>query len=265
MQEEIIKANHDAGFFSVCTINLLTAINYYIQNNKFCKLDTSNQWGLYKTENRDVYNEYFTYNDESLPVIIEKYLDSDTEIQFADYKKINYNFIKPFIDKYFNLSKEVKSIKNNLINKYNIDLNNTISIYYRGNDKIKETNLPSYISFTDKLNIIKHLHPNHTILVQSDEYEFYEHCKNLYNNIIYFEEIKKINKTNDAGVHYTMEHGDKIKAAQTFLAIVSILSQSQSIILNSSNVSLFICLFRGHANNVHQYYSPLNTNDVFWY
>lgn len=265
MTEEIIKATHDAGFFSVCTINLLTVLDFYNKNARFCKLDTSSQWNLYKNTNNDVYNKYFNYSHDSFDTIPQQYLNSDTEIQFSDYKKINYSFVQPFINKYFYLSDEVIGIKNFLIKKYNLDTNKIISVYYRGNDKIRETNLPSYAEFINKITTIKELYPECSLLVQSDEREFYEQCKNLDQNIISFDEMLTINKTNHTGAHYTVATEDRIKTAQMFLAIVSIISQSKAIILNSSNVSLFICLFRGNANNVYQYYSPLNTNHVFWY
>lgn len=263
--EQVIKATHDAGFFSVCNINLITVLDYFNKNQRFCKLDTSNQWNLYRDKNEDVYNRYFKYSSDYFYTTPQKYLDSDTEIQFSDYKKINYSFINPFIKKYFNLSDEVENLKNYLLTKYSIDLANTISVYYRGNDKSKETNLPSYAEFTNRLKNIKKLYPGHQILIQSDEYEFYEHCKNLNIDIIYFKEISKINKTDYTGVHYTIETENRIKTAQIFLAIVSIMSQSKIVILNSSNVSLFVCLFRGHANDVHQFYSPINSNNIFWY
>ena len=61
-------------------------------------------------------------------------------------------------------------------------------------------------------------------------------------------------------VQFYIRPGQKILHAQYFLAIMQILSKCSNVILNSGNVGLWICLFRGNMDNVTQYLSPLNTN-----
>jgi hypothetical protein len=265
LTEEIIKASHDAGFFSVCTINLTTTLDYFNRNQKFCKLDTSSQWNLYKDEAGDVYDKFFQYNEHTPQAISQKYLDSDTEIQFSNYKKINYDLTNIFISKYFSFSDRVLDIKTQLLDKYNISTKNTISVFYRGGDKYRETNLPSYEDMDFKLKEIYNKYPDNEIIVQSDEQEFCDYISNRYKKVIVFEEAKKLSKCNKSAVQYHTNAGEKVINAQIFLAIMSIVSQTQHIVLNSGNVGLFVCLFRGNADNVDQFYSPINTNDIFWY
>ena len=117
-EEEIIKVSHDAGFFSVCNGSLLHVLNYYNSNKKFCKLDTSDQWNWYKDEPIDIYSKFFKYSTDSIETHPQSYLNSNCEIQFSNYKLLNFDFINPFIKKYFNFSDEVLLIEQNLINKY---------------------------------------------------------------------------------------------------------------------------------------------------
>jgi FkbM family methyltransferase len=264
-QEEIIKVSHDAGFFSVCNINLLQVLNYYNSNKKFCRLDTSNQWNLYKDESIDVYPKFFKYSTDSFETHPQSYLESDNEIQFSNYKLLNFNFINPFIKKYFNFSDEVLLIEQNLINKYQINFDETISICYRGGGKIRETNLPSYEEILAKLIEVRNIHPNCKIIVQSDEIEFCDYIKSYYNDVIIFEETIKLKKSDCSAVQYHTPHGKRVETAQNFLAVMSIMSKSRSIILNSGSVGMFVCLFRGNSNDVHQYLSPKGTNEVYWY
>lgn len=264
-QEQIIKASHDAGFFSVCNINLLTVMDYFNSHRKFCKLDTSNQWSLYKDEPGDVYNEFFSYNGDFFDIEPQNYVTSDTEIQFCNYKLINYNFTNIFIHKYFSFSNKVLDIKQQLINKYSIIPSKTISIFYRGGDKYKETNLPSYEDMMTKLKEIYSLYPNHQIIVQSDEQEFCDYIKDIYKDVIVFDEAKKLSKYDRSAIQYHTRQGEKVINNQIFLAIMSIISETQYVILNSGSISMFICLFRGNADNISQYYSQLHTNNVIWY
>ena len=264
-QEEIITATHDAGFFSVCNINLLTVMDYFNRCSRFCKLDTSNQWSLYKDEPGDVYNQFFNYNPNPIDIEPQSYITGDTEIQFCNYKLINYNFVNPFIYKYFSFSDKVLEIKKQLLHKYDISPTNTISIFYRGGDKYKETNLPSYEDMESKLKEITNLFPNNKIIAQSDEIEFCNYIKSQYNDVIVFDECKKISKDMRSAIQYHTGQGERVINTQTFLAIMSIISETQHIILNSGSISMFICFFRGNADNIYQYYCPLHTNDIFWY
>jgi hypothetical protein len=112
---EIIKMNHDAGFFSVCNINLRTAIGYYSPNKKFCYLDAESQWNWYKDEEGNIYNKFFEFQNTEFDLEIKNFTESSDEDQFSDYSLINYSFVSPFVKKYFHPSLEVISIKNELI------------------------------------------------------------------------------------------------------------------------------------------------------
>ena len=259
-----IKMNHDAGFFSVCNINLRTILGHYSNTKEFCIIDTKSQWNYYKDQAEDVYNKFFSFKDDVFDVEIKRFSESNDEDQFSDYGLINYDFITPFVKKYFYPNEEVLYIKKNLIEKYDLETNKLISVCYRGNDKSKETNLPTYSDFELKLDEISSNFPDHKILIQSDEKEFCDYFKRKNQNYIVIEEIEKIISTPYSAIQYSIPQGTKIKNAQTFLAIMMIMSESDIVITNSGNVGLWICLYRGNNKNVHQFLSPKGTDKKEW-
>lgn len=262
---DILEVDFTSGFFSTCYI-LLHHIMVYHQNTK--KLPTLNNfklWNTYKDENVDISHRFFK-NEQTLKEIEPEYFSTaNCEHQFSDYSLINYNYSNKIIDNYYSPSDEILTIKDTILNKYNIDLTKTISICYRGLDKKRETNLPTHEEMLEKLTQVKNLYPNHKILVQSDEIEFCEFILSKFPDSIVIEETKKINWSEYQGaIQYTIPGGERVVSAQNFLAVMYILSKSDVVILNSGNVGLWICLFRGSYNNVYQYLNPFIGENVGW-
>ena len=90
------------------------------------------------------------------------------------------------------------------------------------------------------------------LLIQSDEIDFIDYIKSYYPESIIIEEIKKIKKS-PLAIQYTINSGNKLSQSQLFLAIMKIISKTSKIILNSGNVGLWCCLFRGNSIGVYQY------------
>jgi hypothetical protein len=251
-----LKVTHNAGFFSCSTIRLMDIINFHNKNNELPIVDSSEQWDSYKDDHtKDITNEFF--EEKIVPEWVEPshMTSSPHENQFSDYSLINFKYVNELIDIYFSPSTEIKLLSSNLVEKYGIDLNNTITICYRGNDKFRETNLPSYDEMIDKINLVISENPNHKILLQTDEIEFQELVQNKFKNVFTINENKKINRSNTA-IQYTVPLGERVTNAKLFLATMLIMSKSSKIILNSGNVGMWICLFRGNNEDVYQYLNP---------
>ena len=114
------------------------------------------------------------------------------------------------------------------------------------------------------IELIK-LYPDHKILIQSDENEFYNFFSEKYNNLIFIDEILKMDSNPWNAIQYTVTTGNKVNNAKTFLAIMLIMSKCNSIVMNSGNVGLWTCLYRGNNNNVYQYLSPKNSEEKNWF
>ena len=154
MDNETLVVNHNAGFFSCYTIRLLNILSYFNKNKK-CpeKVDSTRQFLDYKVDNtKDYTHEYIKLN-ESLNIEYNnniKITNEDREIQFSNYKNINFQDIKPFIEKYFSPSDNILKIVYELENKYISDYSNLAVFYFRGTDKNIETNLCDFNSYIEK-------------------------------------------------------------------------------------------------------------------
>ncbi len=256
MDNKII-VDHNAGFFSNSTIRLKKIIEFYNKNKIYPIVDSSRQWNVYKDTPDDVTDFFFENITENGP-LIENHIDffESNEDQFLEYNKLDYKNIQHLVNKYFTPSNYVKEILHNLLNSYNIDVNNTIAICFRGLNKHTETNLPTHEEMISKLIEIKEKNPNHKILIQSDEIEFYNKVLKIYPDAIYFKEIFKINSNSTTTIQYHIPPNQRLNQALIFLAIAHILSKCSKLILNSGNVGMWICFFRNNSDGVYQYLNP---------
>ena len=251
--KKIIFDEHGYGFFSNCNEILRSTINTCLYHNFLFELEIPNGWSLYKDEqNESIYTKFFKPNEIIFEIEKDTFLVEGQGDQYSNYKLINYKFVTPFVKKYFSLSDEVLSIVKELEDKYNINYENTIAVLYRGNNKITETELPSYEVIDNKLNEIKLKFPNHKIIIQSDEQEFCDFMLKHENSFV-FDESLKINCSPSAHITQIIPQGFRVKNAQIFLAIMSIISKCKVVVLNSGNVGMWVCLFRGNAKNIYQY------------
>jgi hypothetical protein len=247
MDCETLVVNHNAGFFSCYTVRLLNILSFFNEHKK-CpeKVDSSKQFLDYKVNQyQDYTNEYIKLNET---LNIEYYNDikltnENAEAQFSNYKNLNIELIQPFIDKYFLPSDNILKIVYELEKKYNLDYKNLAVFYYRGTDKCIETNLCEYNIFLEKAKQIKYSNPNIKFLIVSDERELINLFRDSFVDVIVFDEL--LNNMSRSFIH-----------SQIMLASVLIMSKAEYIICTSSNVSMWIILFRRLTSNIHQYLSP---------
>jgi len=174
------------------------------------EVDSSNIFTIYKYDKHtDVTFDFFeNYNNIYCEITYTKpiFID-DMCYQFDNYKSIDYEYIIPFVNKYFSPSKKILDIRDELLVKYNIIPEKCISIYYRGTDKARETELDSFEKYYHKLKDIleNENDKNIQIILQTDTKHFIDYMKqkNINNeNIIIVEE----NRTSDTniGIHNEM-------------------------------------------------------------
>jgi hypothetical protein len=245
MEFENLVVNHNAGFFSCYTIRLSNIISYF-NTNKKCpqKVDSSKQFQDYKINKYEDYTyEYIKLNDSNIQYYNDiNITNEDIECQFSNYKNLNFQIIKPFIDKYFLPSDNILKLVDELEKRYNLNYENLAVFYYRGTDKCQETNLCEYDTFIEKAKEIRNNNINIKFLIVSDEINLINLFKDIFPDTIVF--IELLNNMDRSFIH-----------SQLMLASVLIMSNSKYIICTSGNVSLWIILFRGHNNNIYQYLS----------
>lgn len=267
-----------AGFFSCSTVRLNKIIDFYNRNGFLPKVDSSLQWKKYKDHIGDVTYRFFKNKKLTEDVNIKTnqkqfpLTNSIYEEQFSDYSQLNFEQNNFFVYQYFDFSDEVLKEYSVFMDKYNINTNKTIAICYRGNDKISETNLPSHEEMIEKVDILKSKYKDFDVFLQTDEIEMYKKMKSKYPNLITIDKIKRIHNNINNQVSDTIQE-DKTGNAILFLAVVKIISECSKLIVNSGNVSLWVCLYRGDSNGVYQYLNPKsnvpglkipNMNGDFW-
>lgn len=247
---------HNAGFFSCCSVKLHNIVKFSNLHNKIPdEVDSSDQFQLYKKKvdkNKDITYDFFENYNIIQNIRIEFPINYDEAYQLVNYSNLDFKHTNPLISKYFSPSCKIKEIVNDLEKKYNIDYENTVSLYYRGTDKKTETNLASFGEFYNQLIKIVNINKNIKILIQTDTQQFidYINTKNL-KNIIIIEENKS--SCSDKGIHNENTTDDNYDHILNFLSTVLIISRCKYIICSSGNCSVWMMLYRGHGKNIIQF------------
>lgn len=253
-----LRITHNAGFFSCATIRLIAIMKHFNAHKALPDIvDDAEQFAFYK---RDL-------SDNIIPLL---YGDNDTaiehrgdmevtrepgEVSFSDYSKFIFEDIQPFINKYFAPSAQVKDIIQGYVNKYNFDYANTCAVFYRGNDKIKECVITPYDDFINKANEMVQANSDIRFLVQPDETEFLEAFTAAFpGRCFWFDETPHMRKKNSA-IFYELPPDKKTAHAQYFLAAVITMANCGHLITHSGNGGMWCVLYRGHFNNVHQFFN----------
>ena len=257
MNNDITFGKCDSGFFSCCIIILMNIIDYYNKYHKLpLKIDTKKMLNVYQLyENHDVFEHCFYEKDITID-FKDKITFSKTnhEAQFSDYKKTNFDLILPFIEKYYNPTEPIQSKIIELKEKYNINNEKQYcGVFYRGNDKIKETQQPSYYEVTNKALELKKNNHDIIFIIQTDEYEFLKHFLTIFPDSIYFTEIPVINKQMTTIAYVYQNNNNKLKILEYYIASIMIFSTLKHVICTSGNGEIFMCFFRKNANGIIQY------------
>jgi len=258
MSSVTIESNY-SGFFSNCNMILTRIITFFNNNKKLPdQVITRDAFTIYKTnEDENIYNLVFSNNSRFFvePYKKEiKFNDEGFENQFSDYKLIKLKDINPFFEKYFHLNEIIIRNVNLLLNKYNINIEDDIcGIFYRGNDKIKETQKPPYNEFISKAKELREKNNNIKFIIQTDELEFLNTFMKEFPNSIFFNELSVINSSNETNVSRILNDNTKINHVINFVSIIYIFSKLKYLITTSGNCELFIILYRDNTNNLFQY------------
>ena len=248
----ILKIKHNnSGFFSCCSVQLHTIVEFY---NKYKTvpqtINTEEQFDWYRPGTTET---YFTIQDIQINFPYKKRIDYEHFHQYTDYMKLDYTGLVPFIKKYFTPSDEIQGIITDLESKYTLDYKNTCVLFYRGNDKATETEVPKYEDYVKRGKVLLEKEPGLKFLVQSDETEFIDAMEAAFpmKCIVFRDEIRHISKSLTTVDKVFKE--DNFRFSKYYLAITIIMSRCNHVIFGSGNCSLWILLFRGNYRNIQQF------------
>ena len=255
--KKVSTADFKTGYFSSCSVKLHMIIQYIVRNKEIPEeIDSSKLFSLYKPlkSTEDVTFEYFE-RPENIDLTIDSTvpIDYDQDFQFSNYNTIDFEHICPVVKKYFTPSLQIKNIIQNMEEKYNIDYENTCVLFFRGNDKVKETDICEPVNYIEVANQILRMNPNTKFLIQSDTTEFIDLMLETYpNNSFYFkDETRSINFAPTTSVDY-LDKKNNFMYSKYFLAITNIMAKCKYVICGSGNCSLWIMFYRGHCKNTIQ-------------
>jgi hypothetical protein len=253
----IIKPDeHNYGFFSCCSVIMTRIIEYVNKSGKLPEVvDTSVMFRWYKDyqhHNLNITFDYFTHYNQITEDVIQHPIDYHWEHQYNDYTTLEYDKICPIVRKYFTPSNEIKTIIQYIEQKYKIDYTNLSVLFYRGNDKNRETKICGYDEYVDYAKRIMSKNPATIFLIQSDETEFINYFARLYptNHVVFNDEIRHMNKCGTTVDIVYNQHN--FFFSKYYLAITIIMSKAKYIVCGSGNCSIWILFYRENAKNVFQ-------------
>lgn len=248
------------GFFSCCTIHLQGILKYVNEYGKLPRLvDSTGQFQFYKTPEtwtRDIKSDYFESDVHGLDIMVQsehpvKVTHQPVEEQYSDYRYLNFAALKPFIQRYFSPATTIRALASAFCVKYHMNLEKTCVLFYRGNDKVTETPLPSYEHYMNIARELLDIHPDLRIWVQSDETEFLEAMTAVFpDSVVFYDEIRHMPRcVTTVDKVFKPQNADM---SMFYLAITVVMSRCRQVVFGGGNCSLWITLFRGHSDGIIQ-------------
>ena len=262
--------NRHAGLFSnlcVCSYGLLTYVNMGLTpENISLKLTEYDDTLNFYTELFKLNNEKFDLSDISDEVLQRtlRYQEPSHLGLGREKHHINFDIISRVIKKYFSLSDNTKKVYDSILEKYNIDFENTIFIWARKTDKVVENQVPSVDTYL-KIIYDNNLE-NKKIILQTDDITVFNEFKskisiNILDELPFSDDLNgfhvKLNLVSDT-TFYTKYNMSKVEYLQRFLSLVIIASKCQHVILYPGNLSMVVPMIRGNFDNVYSFFDNEN-------
>jgi len=260
--QKIIYNRWNSGFYSnsyQTFLSLIMCLNSGIIPDKINY--AQGFWYFKRDKNLDIYPLFYktNYNINELPVNKNLFLpdsfngantynlDTIKLYNFEDYTKILNCFFSP--------SDQINTIKQQLISKYNINFERTISVFYRGTDKHTECRLPSKEYVLEQTKKLTNIHPECRVLIQTDQLQVRDFFKQEFGEkCFYFDEAVV---TDTSKVTWLIIHeetnDDPIAKAQIFDAVLRLVAECKYVVNHTGNCGAFVDLFRGNMENTFKY------------
>jgi len=167
-----------------------------------------------------------------------------------DYSSIPVECVQEIKELFFSPSSRVQKLSERFTEKYNIILEETVGVHYRGTDKHKEIETPSLADFIERTrNSIKGM-KNPRILLLTDEPVALASFNSVFPGIVLTVD-ELVSQGGSVGAHF-LNSGDPEVQGQIFLATLSLVSKSNLLVTHTGNGALWEVLFRGNTENVTQ-------------
>jgi hypothetical protein len=269
---DILHIKHNAGFFSCMSIALQDIMIWF------------NSWQRLPEEvRRDMQFMYYKHRPDQnlIPMLFmgsPSAPDSGTtdavvyhngfnvgitssigEFQYTDYKYLLWDCIDPFIARYFVPSNTIHNRIRDFESMYGfgegqpLPYDNICGVFYRGNDKCKETPTGPIEVWLKRAADIKERNPDVRFLVLPDEREFLDAFMEKFPDSIFPSQWPVMLRNTDIAHFMQLPYDKRPEHAVNFFAAVLCMARCRHVILHSGNGAFWVAAYRGHGENMHQF------------
>ena len=257
------QSTHTFGLFSNCSTSLADVIRLGRANITVRRIDFSRGMKQFKDDaSKDVYPVFFDAANRieaaDLGFIDPGTLHFDAQVDnHRPYKELPLARLQVVARRFFWPSKLVLDTASNLMQQAGVDLENTLAVYVRGTDKSQEVALApieDYIAAIETLD--KKTSSKRDILVQTDQEQVLESMTAHFGERI--RSFRSIPTTRgNIGIH-DLDFANELKLSRErfsveLIAAIFLISQCAQVITTTSNVGLWISIYRGNATGLHQF------------
>jgi hypothetical protein len=190
------------------------------------------------------------HSAQAATAVSESYPNDIHDWWGKDYAAIPFKNVLDAVGLYFRLSPKVMKISDGFVEKYGINLEETIGIHYRGTDKQTEIETPSLAEFISKTRQFMQEMANPKILLLTDEPDVIVGFEAAFPNaVITINELAA--PGGSLGAH-TRDSKEPEIQGQIFLAILSLVSKCKKVVTHTGNGALWEVLFRGSTDDLKQ-------------
>ena len=236
---EDLVLTHDHGFFSNCSV-LLESIQ---QTEGPIAIDTTPSFTMYKSDPaEDVYTRYFQASSEKnerrifFPAWLCAYCYTSMPLRRFSQSMRQWFTFKDFV---VERSLELQEL-------YGIEPASTLALLIRQTDKSTENPLVHPDDIARYVNRIAGKYQ--TVLLQTDDQSVYEHlARSIDHKVTVISELPRF--APDQSPHLSGQFRNA-ELLTDFLGTILLISRCKRVILTTSNVSLWIALFRGNKKGL---------------
>jgi hypothetical protein len=235
-------STHNAGLFSIVSTVASDCVNYGIAPKKISLTFTAHYYKTYFFE--DPWKNLFM--SPAIDSNQAHYLNNSARIHDwwdKTYEFLDYAKVERFAENFLRPTSRTTLIIDELCNKYSIKIEKTLTVHYRGTDKVSEIALVEVHKYILRIRQILQELKGLDVLILTDDSQAYEMFLNA------FPEAKSlVNElpTSEGGVGaHEAKKLDRSQDAVFYFASVLIASKSKIIVTHTGNGGLWERIFRG--------------------
>lgn len=247
---------HNSGLFSCFTIALQDIMKHYNYHGSLPdEWDRHQQYIYYKSSPTESLIPMLFRDDyisSELPLPGMQYFmtnDNSREQQYTPYKELRFDDLRIFRDMYFSPGEMVTNRIYDFKRVYNIDPENTVAVFHRANDKVRET---SIMTDDDWISKMREGADGGKMLVIPDNTEFAERCRAEFPDCVIIKENHLYPSDSGASNFMKVPLSERPQHALNFFASVLIASKCKTLITHSGNGGFWSAVYRGHGEGIIQ-------------